>query len=371
MEDYLQDPASSVATVMLCTKMLDALKADGTVKDNPYYNRILPAYRVSWPTMHKKTMDRIESLPFVLKTYHCGDVVPWSKTIPKEAGFISYPPFFSGDYEAMFAKLDLLFDWDKPVYQEIGDGHIEEFLETLTNRPYWAFGANRQVDAYTHYLRGVTQTTNRGVPIFIYSSKAKTRIVVPKQETAPVPIHRLLPGETIGDHMQIIALGQGQFQALRSQYMNEFIKPGQASAAYGVVVDNRLIGVYAFSVAPQNGGLTHNSYIYMLSDFAVPNDRYPRLSKLVLYAALSYESKLIAERLARRRVRQLFTTAFSNNPVSMKYRGLFDVYSRIEQKTTQAISHDNQRYRINYIADMGKWNLNEGLQEWKRKHAKA
>jgi hypothetical protein len=114
--------------------------------------------------------------------------------------------------------------------------------------------------------------------------------------------------------------------------------------------------------------------MYLLSDFPVAPTDYPRLSKLVLYAALSQESKLLAERIARHRVRSLYTTAFSNKPVSMKYRGLFALANRKENPhwsasaATDPGAYYQQRYQINYEAPMGQWTLAEGLALWKAKH---
>ena len=373
MIDYLTSPAAIAATIMLAGRLAEGLDKTGAVKDNPYYHRLIPAYRSQWPELHRKTMEKLQAVPFKLISYYSGDVVPWLDEIPREAGFVSYPPFFAGDYEQMFAKLDLLFDWDKPAYAEIGDGDLNAFLTAITDRPYWAFGSNRRWPDYEAYLRGMTHTTNRGVKIYVYTSHGPTRIVTPHQETEPVLLPRLSPGEKIGEVMTIAPLTTGQFQTLRSEYMNEFIIPGQASLPIAVMVDGILIGCYAFSSAPNKAAFNSLSTMYLLSDFPVAPTDYGRLAKLVLYAALSSESRLLAERLARTRIRYLFTTAFSQNPVSMKYRGLFHVHNRRETPDAVASSQDYyaQRYMINYVADLGTWDLQEGLRLWKLKHASA
>ncbi len=102
---------------------------------------------------------------------------------------------------------------------------------------------------------------------------------------------------------------------------------------------------------------------YMLSDFPVAPTDYDRLAKLVLYAALSAESKALAEQVNRCRIDSLLTTAFTRNAVSMKYRGLFDLVSRKEQA--------DGRNMLNYAAPMGKWTSQEGLEEWKRRHSRT
>jgi hypothetical protein len=138
-----------------------------------------------------------------------------------------------------------------------------------------------------------------------------------------------------------------------------------------VLVDGKLVGAFAFSSGTRSfGGL---SEIYLLSDFPVAPTDYPRLSKLVLYAVLSHEGKLLVERMMRHRVRTIITTAFSNKPVSMKYRGLFDLVSRKDNPnwTPDASGPGaayQQRYLINYEARMGTWTLAEGLAVWKAKY---
>jgi hypothetical protein len=369
---YLDTPARIAATVLLAGRLSEGLRSDGTPKDNAYYNRILPAMQRQWPELHAKTVAKLEKQPLSLASYAATDVVPWLKTIPKDAGFVSYPPFFSGDYENMFKKLDVLFEWDKPAYEEIGDGDLDAFLAAMTDRPYWAFGSNRRWPDYEHYLRGMTHTSNRGMPIYVYTSDGPIRIVVPRQRLEPVPVPRLGPDEQIGNRLAIAPITSGQFYTLRSQYMNVHIIPGAESLALAVLVDGVLVGSYAFSVAPNPGQLNSPSTMYLLSDFAVAPTRYRRLSKLVLYAALSRESKLLAERLANKRIRYLFTTAFSQNPTSMKYRGLFDVANRKENPNaveSEADDYYSQRFMINYHAEMGHWSLAEGMELWLKKHA--
>lgn len=95
---------------------------------------------------------------------------------------------------------------------------------------------------------------------------------------------------------------------------------------------------------------------YLLSDFAVRPTPHRRLSKLVLAAAVSREVRDDCEQWLCGRVRTIGTTAFTDRPVSMKYRGLFDVHSRSEGK-------------VNYLGPAGRWSLKEGCQWWMDDHS--
>lgn len=56
---------------------------------------------------------------------------------------------------------------------------------------------------------------------------------------------------------------------------------------------------------------------------------------------------------------------FSNNPVSMKYRGIFEQYGR------RPLEKDNEgnvtKWNLTYGAKMGQWTLKEAYEKWKRK----
>lgn len=188
---------------------------------------------------------------------------------------------------------------------------------------------------------------------------------MPKQELETVMIPRIEPDDDIGEKVSIKKLTSGQFFSLRSQYMNHNIKPGSPNLAYAVLVDGVIIG--SFALMKQNSLSNFDKYIqtpsiYLLSDFPVSNSKYDRLAKLVLYVALSSEVKIICENLSRRRIYSMVTTAFSNNPVSMKYRGIFQLLTRKENEKT------NEKYEINYGAMLGEWTMQEGLEIWKKKH---
>lgn len=368
LEPSLSTPVGAVATLMLATRLAEGLTRDGRPRDNAYYRRLLPAYRAQWPTLHARMVERLEALPLRLASFHVGDVLPWVRELPEEVGVVAYPPFYTGGYEALFGKLDALFDWDAPAYEIIDDDYLADLFAAMADRPWWLFGSNRAWPQFAPYLSGIVQSSNRSVPVFLYASQGPRRVVIPHQPVEPVLVERLLPGRRLGERLTLGRLNAGQFNALRAQYLSARILPAQADAAWAVQVEGVLVGAFAF--ARGMGPLASPDTLYLLSDFAVAPTDYPRLSKLVLYAALSHESRLLAERLAGRRVRWLFTTAFSDRPVSMKYRGLFELVSRKENPSWDegATNYYQQRYRLNYQARLGRWSLAEGFAEWRARY---
>ena len=376
VKEYMTDDTSTVVVAMLLSKMATYLGS----KPNPYYKKMIAAYTTQWRELFNATDAKLRAIKPFLKTFYPGDVIGWVDDVPAEHGFICYPPFYAGDYEKMFTVIESVVDWEPPSYDMIDKDKIFDMFRKLTQRDYFMFGTNDELPEFKDYLCGIAQTTNRGVPLYVYSKAKKSRVILPNQTVTSLMVERLGEDEDVGDDIKLIALKSENFHALRSQYMNPHIKPGQESAAYGVVVDNKLIGVFAFSSGPtlaQWDAHIDTPTMYLLSDFPIAPTKYKRLSKLVLYAALSRESKLLAERSANKRMRSLITTAFSKNPVSMKYRGLFRLMNKKELpgvelgETDMSKIYYNQGWQLNYGAPLGQWTLAEGLAEWKKKHSQT
>ncbi len=183
--------------------------------------------------------------------------------------------------------------------------------------------------------------------------------------------------------MTLAVLTSDQFAALRSAYMNANIRPGSESLGVAVLVDQKLVGVFAYSWAPTLGNwgahLPQQPTVYMLSDFPVSTSRYAKLSKLVIMAALSREAQLLTWRHGHGRYQSVATTAFTKRPISMKYRGVFRLLKRdqkdvLKEDWAKGIdpndSYYAQQYQLQYGAPFTGKPLAEVLREWKKRYAK-
>jgi hypothetical protein len=379
LTERFETPEERLATLMLCSRLSETLGKEG----NSYYDRMKAAYAAQWPSLVDKTVRRIEESPVRLASFTPEDIYTWIKRVPDSDPVISYPPFTNAAsaFERDFAKMDQMFEWpDRPEWELLTEERREEVLERIASRKYWCAGSNAKIPAFEKYLTGITKTTNRGVPIHVYASVGAKRIVMPAQGTESLMVPHIQRKDELGDHVGLVVLTNGQFSTLRSQYMNPHIRPGAASLAVGVVVDGLLVGCYAWSWAPtvaQWDSYIPGPHVYMLSDFPVSGSSYKNLAKLVLYAALSTESKALAERHANRRFVSTTTTAFSKNPVSMKYRGVMRLLRRVKNDALKQDWADNisdsdsyysQPYELQYGQSLGGWSLDDGLAIWKRKH---
>ncbi|MFF4756686.1 GNAT-like putative antirestriction protein [Streptomyces sp. NPDC002514] len=281
----------------------------------------------------------------------------WLQKVPRDAPVCSFPSFYGGGYERLYEPLNTHFNWDAPEYEPLSDADVVDVLGAITDRPYWLTASNHDVPELHPYLRGVIKATPRAAPFYVYASIAPTRIVAPRQPIEPVKAPRLRAGDVLVGPLKLALLKSGQFNALRSRYLNPRIAPGAADLAVAVKDGkDRVLGVFAMapsSYTPDEA--------YLLSDFAVAPTDYPRLSKLIVLAATSTEAQLLCQRAYSRRIRAVSTTAFSNNPVSMKYRGLLRLTKRGPS------NEDCWQYQLQYQGLMGGHTLSEALQLWAKR----
>jgi hypothetical protein len=96
---------------------------------------------------------------------------------------------------------------------------------------------------------------------------------------------------------------------------------------------------------------------------------------MVLYAATSKEAQQLCQRGANKLARSVATTAYAKGPVSMKYRGLFNLLKRTElgdadEDASAVERYTESGYQLQYGMQLGQWTLQEGLQRWQQKHGK-
>lgn len=355
LEPYLQTDADKIATMMLGTRFLDMIGKRGV-----YYERMLNGFRRQFAEMHAATKAKVEGVSFRVQSYHAMDVREWLRdVVPADGAVISFPPFDVGGYESMWAPLEKHFDWPEPEYDVLDEKGIKDTLALIMDREDWIFASNIRHEDWEHKLVGVVQTSPRRRPNYVYASSRRTRIVRPKEDMVPVLNPRMRKGDEIGDTIKLAPLKLQQFNTLRAQYLNPKIRGAAPSCAFAVLSEGRVLGAFAYSP----GKFTPDE-MYLMSDFAVSGTDYPRLSKLIVLAALSKETKHLLQNSASKRINVMATTAFTQNPVSMKYRGILELTKRSPSKDPEF------EFELQYGGRVGDWTLQEALDLWKKKWGK-
>lgn len=384
IEPYLDEPDSALAAMFVASGL--AVTVGKTRDGSPYYKKLAETYEKQFPQMHEKMLEEVRGFDLRLESYTSEDVTTWIDRVPDDAAVMAYPPFQASGaasyFQRDFSILERIFQYDEPEYVPMEGDALTDLYLKIADRREWAFATNKPVPELADSLKGIIQTTNRAPHIHLYGSHGKKRLVTPHQGLEPVPYPHLGADEELGDEMTLEPITNGQFSTLRSLYMNKGIKPGEPDMAHAVLVDGVLVGAIAWDLGASFA--KWDRYVpqpaaYLLSDFPVDGTRYPRLSKLVVMAATSVEAAESIRGKASKAYRAFTTTAFSNNPVSMKYRGVLDLLKREENDAYKSSYADNlpeddsyygRPWNLQYGARIGEQTCAELLDTWKTKHGK-
>lgn len=350
VEPFLDAPVNAIAAVMLLQRMMEFYG-----RNTPYHHRMMRVYTVRFPDLHRETVDRVKkALEGVkLQSFCAGDVAEWMEGVPNDAVAVSFPPTYRQGYERLYAKLMEVLDWDAPSYTIFDEARLTTLLESMTTKAHWVIARDMVIPSLAPFCRGLVQTGMRSKPVYVYSDHGSSRRTGPEQKVELLDCDRLGVDEEIPKDAKpsVSPITQGQMNMLRSEYLSPSIAPAPAWLNLAVAANGKLAGALAF--APEKYGGADSCY--MMTDFPVISRRHRRLSKLILAVALSTEvQELLKQRFVNRAL-TISTTAFTDKPESMKYRGVFHLVSRKENF-------------LNYLGHAGKWTLEGAFNWWTRGH---
>jgi hypothetical protein len=353
LQEWLTPGLDTLATLSMCREYLTNSGKIG----NRWYSRMAHEYRLRWPDLHKASKEKIQKAleGFRLTSFTPGDVVDYiHAVVPQQALVISFPPTYEGGYEKLYKRMDEVLSWDAPTYDVFNDLRFAEFTAALQSKDHWITIRDNDVEALRPFLIARSKATPRARTVYMYADTAgEILLTQPRQSLEPFPYPRL-HGE-LTEPLRLVIISQAQLNTLRSQYLSVGIAPASAYVSMALMSGNHLIGCLSFKRAELDQELNE---AYMMSDFVIRPSIYPKLSKLVVMAALSTEAKAVLETTFNRQLAAINTTAFTDKPVSMKYRGVMRLAGRSKGK-------------LAYRELTGKWSLAEGLEQWKTKYGQV
>jgi len=368
LEPWLDTPERAFVSVSV---LLDAGPAI-LKPEHAYYGRLLRAFQRQWETVHERTLRKCErAFTLPLRGFHCADALEVAETLGPEVAVVSFPPIWPKGYANLYKGVDSIFQWDAPEYPELDAERIDRLLARIRDRERWVLATAEAVPALGEHLVGSFRTSLRTHGFWMYSSDAVLAVVQPQVKCKVPTIAHLGPSDDLEGEVALVPLTPEAFNGLRSEYLNPAIVPASTKSQFGVTVGGKLVGCFATSstqgpIKTVGSAALPEPYLYLMSDFPIRPTKYRNLAKLVLFSALSKEAKALAERIENRRMRGLLTTAFSMRPVSMKYRGLFEIITRKELPAAHQF-----RYQLNYGAPLGQWSLAEGLALWRKQYGET
>ena len=335
---------------MVLFEMLKYEKANNLFKQRHWMH-----YMNTFADFHHATVEKLRERKKEtrMEAYTSRDIFDLLDEIPKDAVVIAFLPTYAGGYERMFKRLEEIFDWDSPSYGMIDEDRKKRILTKMMERDYLYLD--------DHEWKGLPMVAvvrkARMKPVYIYSNMTALHRGVMKQQRHSefVPFARLGDEDEITPASKLVIAPTTN--RIVNYYRDVYLSKGVGIPADGEVplvlaVDGKVFGFLIYS-RMQGGG-----DVYLLADFVVNSTRYRRLAKLLLLVTQTREVRRLLEEKFFLEIPKCRTMVFTDKPVSMKYRGLYELARRDPGKLV-------------YETELGILDLNEVIPLWLKKFEKS
>lgn len=327
-------------------------------RKNDYQKTFFDLYIDESMSYLENTMEKMEkgAFDFQIKDFFFGDFVEFLKNKRGKGVGISYPPTYKSGYEKMFDYVEKSFDYERAVYPLFDPKEEEPLFREMLEEDENVFYSDRDWESLEKYKVGVVNLGQGKHPVYIFSSVAKNQNYYFEREIKPISSNvKVAPTDyefSKKSNISVEVCNVKEINYFKAFYMANKVNY-TTGGDFGLIffADKKAFGFASFSKT-----LSTMELMFIQSDFVINSDT-PKLSKLLI---MLLKSKEVRHLIARKTVNWydgLKTTVYTRSPVSMKYRGVFDLSRRDKDK-------------LIYVAEFTELSLKEIFQQWLNKHKK-
>jgi hypothetical protein len=327
-------------------------------RKNDYQEEMFNAFIEQSKIYYDNTIKKLEkgALDFSIQSFYYGDFLDFLKMKRGKGVGISFPPTYKGGYEKLFSYVEESFKYEHASYNifdpKEGGAVFKELLDNDENIIY----SDRYFNILEGYLVGKIRLGSNKNPLFAYSSLQTNNHYYIERDKCVKPSHiHILPVDYQFTTDTVITIRQCAVNDVN--YYKAFYMANKVNYTTGgdfglvFMADGMAFGFTSFSKQ-----LSTLSQIFMQSDFVV-NSETQRLSKLLIMLVKSHDVRRLIARKMYNYYDGVKTTVYTTSPVSMKYRGVFNLERRDEGK-------------LIYSSIFTEKSLNELYALWIRKYKK-
>ena len=360
LEPLIKDEADRCAAVLFAQSLAQFRG------DTRYAQDHFAVYRDNAPSMLAKFRDKVCHLRAHtnIRCFHGTDFRNVANlAYTKGYGIIADPPFYRGDYEAMFKWLHANIVWDAPSYDLFDPNDLPDWIAGLGTGPPFAVIAPKHFDGL--HPAGYYSTGFKS--FFVYANAAASAVRhSPTFHYEPFSFQPVEPASLDGtEHCVVLPIPSSHANYIRVLYT----RPGQLMTSAGVLIDlvvllnGRIAGTLSFNA--YGGNLGSAADLFLLADPAT--SRHGRLSKLVALLATARELITPYEKKYLRKFQTVTTSVHSDHFVSMKYRGIFKLRHRKPAALTASGSVSGYKWMLLYESHFRDGTAQDLYREWWRR----
>lgn len=301
-----------------------ALQMSAFTKDNTFAKHHFEHYRSNLDFYLDRAKVKVATHldGFKIASYFGGDFREHARNaLEAGGGVVAFPPTYKKGYERMYRVLHESTEWSEPNYDVWDPKDIGDWVRELAVSPearYCVFS-----DQLLEGLKPVSEfLPGRNKPVYFYASTTNSSVRAREHKSTAFKYTPIAPDRLrVDSKVTLVEADAGMMNFLKDKYLKAGLAHSTGSINLLVMVDGMLVGGFIYTRGRFGG-----SDLYLLSDFALDGRR--RLAKLVALLATSKTAVRIFEKRYLERAGSITTTAFTDKPISMKYRGVFELTSR-------------------------------------------
>lgn len=366
IEDRIgSDPRDRVAALIVASEMsrfkgasTSVRKADGTkgVVPNQYNTLHREHYESSFDSYLANARDKLDKMIGMIRldTFIARDFrVHATEGVSRGAYILGFLPTYKGGYEQLYKFLDQNIEWEHPAYSVWDPANFSAWLRELHDEgATYCIGVDQRLPPETGFVPCASFENATRKTLFVYARDGKASFLRNIVGTAAFAFRPVVATDIREDSvLRVVPATSQQMNYLKEQFLSRGIAHSSGSTNFLVYVNDALAGGFIYN--PDNKCVANG--IYLLSDFSITRDN--RVSKLIAMLSTSRLCVAVHERQRMVRISTICTTAFTDKPVSMKYRGAYKLTSRLPG-------------RLQYTSGIREQTPQELYNEWyRRQHA--
>lgn len=351
---FLDHTDTALAATMVLLDMLEFEK-----RNNPHRQRMWQLHRSRFEALVWTTVAKLADVHIQVDSFFAGDVFDHFRRFEDDdnAVFCCYAPTYKGGYERLYKRLEQIIGWQPPTYEMLDDARRDELLRWMQKRDFVWYD-DRVIEGLPLVME---QEAGLRKTVYVYSNLPTFKAFVRSGPLVEAPKLPFANGDTVlaaDAKVRLAPIKRTDLSALKDMFLGKNIEHAQGMWGFVVYVGTDVVGCLEFA---RDKFVVDE--VYMMADFAVSGTRYKKLSKLMVMLAVSGQTRRLLERLREYRVKNLYTTAFTDKPVSMKYRGVLQLAKRGQSKTGQKV--------LNYEGKFNELSWQETYSQWLTKHGSS
>jgi hypothetical protein len=311
-------------------------------------------YREHFKAFVDDALPKLEALVAEIKIedFYAGDFLEQADRAERAGGGVAcFAPTYRGGYERIYKLVNENVTWPSPTYGVWNPDSLPALVVSLEERkiPYCVIS-----DQLLEDRKPTTEWKGSNKPVYTYSSNHAASLRRRATKELQFKYTAVDPATiTAASKVSVCLVDNKRMTYLKNVYLSKGIDHTTGHINHLVLIDGALAGGFAFEQS-RFGDKTRE--LYLLCDFALFRER--KLSKLIAMLATSRDVINPINKRLLVRIERIITTAFTTQPVSMKYRGIFELKQR-------AADH------LQYHSAVREHSLQDIFDEWFRKYAGA